>query len=447
VSLRPAILALALLLTACGKTAPAPEAIDHGRFKNVQLYRPSGTPQRVVLLLSDQNGWDAHMARQAEALRGEQTLVIGIDNRQFTAVLEADGGSCVFPDGDLENLSRFVQAYVRLPGYLAPVLAGSGTGAALVYATLAQAPATLFSAGLVTGLCPGAALKKPLCTGEGKTLAAPAAPLVSLRSAQETRCDAASSQRLITQRPGARQQLLQDAGSHYTSAQALSALASALRSLPAAIVTPAAPSELGELPVVEIPVPGSNPYLAVFWSGDGGWAGIDKAVASALNAQGVAVVGIDSLRYFWAARTPEGIAADISRISRHYLAAWRKQKLILIGYSQGANVLPFAVNRLDAATRQPLALVAAMGLSDHAVFEFHLGNWVADNNNGPATLPEVARMQGVPLLCIHGRDEDDSICPQLQGKGPKVVILPGDHHFDGDYARLATEIMAALPES
>ena len=77
-SLRPALLIFALLLTACGKTAaplPSPEAIDHGRFKNVQLYRPANVPQSVVLLLSGAAGWDAHMARQAEALRSENALV------------------------------------------------------------------------------------------------------------------------------------------------------------------------------------------------------------------------------------------------------------------------------------------------------------------------------------------------------------------------------------
>ncbi len=51
-----------------------------------------------------------------------------------------DGGSCVFPDGDLENLSHYVQAYYKLPTYFTPVLVGYSAGASLAYATLAQAP-------------------------------------------------------------------------------------------------------------------------------------------------------------------------------------------------------------------------------------------------------------------------------------------------------------------
>lgn len=441
-------LCLSLTLAACGNSAPAPEAIDHGRFKSVQLYRPAAAAQSVVLLLSGDTGWDARMAQQAEALRSEQALVIGIDNRQFIAALEADDGSCVFPDGDLENLSRFVQAYAKLPGYRTPVLAGHAAGATLAYATLAQAPADTFAAGLVTDFCPALALKKPLCPGEGvrvtgtTVLARPnlTVPFVSLRGETDTRCDAASTQRFIAQMPTARQQLLKGAAQDDTTA-----LRAALRTLPVQAVS-AAPSTLGELPVVEALTPGSNPYLAIFWSGDGGWAGIDKEVASALNAAGVSVVGVDSLRYFWTARTPQGIAEDIARIGRHYLAAWHKRQIILIGYSQGADVLPFAVNRLDPALKKQVALVVGMGLSDHAVFEFHLGNWVADNNSGPATLPEIAKITGLPFLCIHGADENDSVCPKLAGTAAQVVTLPGGHHFDGAYGLLAQTILAALPK-
>jgi len=37
---------------------------------------------------------------------------------------------------------------------------------------------------------------------------------------------------------------------------------------------------------------------------------------------------------------------------RYYLAHLAKKRVLLIGYSQGADVLPFAVNRLPAATRK-----------------------------------------------------------------------------------------------
>jgi type IV secretory pathway VirJ component len=208
----------------------------------------------------------------------------------------------------------------------------------------------------------------------------------------------------------------------------------------------AAPADLKDLPVIEDRAAGDDPTLAIFWSGDGGWATIDKDVSEALQQRGISVVGVDSLRYFWSARTPEDVARDTAAIARHYLTAWNKKRLVLIGFSQGADVLPFAATRLEPALRARVALLAALSLSDHAVFEFHLSNWVADNDNGPATAPEVAKLRDMPLLCLYGEDDEGSVCGQLPAM-PRLTVrkLPGDHHFNGDHATLASLILNALP--
>jgi type IV secretory pathway VirJ component len=183
--------------------------------------------------------------------------------------------------------------------------------------------------------------------------------------------------------------------------------------------------------------------FAIMLSGDGGWAGLDKEVAAALSANGIPVVGLDSLRYFWTARTPEGLAADLSRMIDYYVKQLGKQRVLLAGYSQGADVLPFAVNRLTPAARSHVALTAVMGMSEYALFEFHMSNWISDDNSGPPTLPEVARIGGMTVLCIYGEDETDSLCPRLDPHKVTIVKLKGGHHFDGDYAALARTIMTS----
>ncbi len=138
--------ALARLLTAggivcatlCG-AAPAPkdsppptvaaQHLSHGRFKNVAVYAPSGTPTSFVLFLSGDGGWNPGMAAIARQLSSHGAMVAGIDLPRFRADLEADDADCVFPDGDLENLSHFVQAYYHLPTYLTPFFVGFGAGA------------------------------------------------------------------------------------------------------------------------------------------------------------------------------------------------------------------------------------------------------------------------------------------------------------------------------
>ena len=112
-------------------------------------------------------------------------------------------------------------------------------------------------------------------------------------------------------------------------------------------------------------------------SGDGGWAEIDKDVSAGLAGAGVPVAGWNSLDYYWTPRTPEAASADLSRIVGHYSRFWGKPRVLLIGYSFGADVLPFLVNRLSTESRAQVAGVSLLGLSDTAAFEFHLSSWLA----------------------------------------------------------------------
>ena len=136
--------------------------------------------------------------------------------------------------------------------------------------------------------------------------------------------------------------------------------------------------------------------LAVMISGDGGWAGIDKDVSGALAAKGIPVVGWNSLQYFWTARKPDAAARDLERILRHYLAVWDKQEVLLIGYSFGADVLPFFASRLPADLLGRVRLVALLGPSETADFEFHVTDWLGGGSKGQPVLPEVKKLGRAP---------------------------------------------------
>jgi len=437
--------------------APAVQHLQHGRFRNLRVFQPAGSVHAVLLLLSGEFGWKASTERLARQLQQQGNLVVGIDWRALRRNLESDGADCVFPDGDLENLSHFVQAYVHLPTYLPPVLMGEAAGATLAYAVLAQSPKDTFAGALTLDFCPWAMLQKPLCKGSGlvsrkqgprmeflpsTTLSD---PWINLDTDAPSSCSVESVNRFIAQVPGARQVPVKRPS---PGAREWPELLSELQKIStAAPARPVAlpPAALGNLPVVEIPPKAATTTdrFALILSGDGGWAGLDEEVAAALSARGIPVVGLDSLRYFWTPRTPEGVSTDIDRIIRYYLSRLTKQKVLLIGYSQGADVLPFAVNRLPTATRERVALAVLIGMSENAQFEFHLTHWIADSKSGLPTLPEVDHVPPTPLLCIYGAEEDDSLCPRLDARKFKVVRLKGGHHFNGDYAGLAREILSA----
>jgi type IV secretory pathway VirJ component len=210
---------------------------------------------------------------------------------------------------------------------------------------------------------------------------------------------------------------------------------------------PPPPATLADLPLVEAPATGASDTFAVLLSGDGGWAGLDKDVAAALAARGIPVVGLDSLRYFWQARTPDALAADLDRVLRYYAAHWHKTHAVLVGYSQGADVLPFAVNRLPAVSRALVERTVMMGLGENASFQFHFTNWLGGDSDGLPILPEVTRLDAGSTLCLYGKSEGDSLCPKVPPGHVQAVVLPGGHHFGGGYDELARRIMAGLAPS
>jgi type IV secretory pathway VirJ component len=224
---------------------------------------------------------------------------------------------------------------------------------------------------------------------------------------------------------------------------ALPAYQAAYRQLAAGLVVKpqGAGSGIADLPLVEVPSSVPSDVFAVLVSGDGGWAGLDKKVAAVMAARGVPVVGLDSLRYFWKQRTPQGLASDLDRLLRHYAVQWKKSRVVLIGYSQGADVLPFALNRLSSASRSLVAHTVLIGPGEKASFEFKLSNWVVRNHLGLRLKPELASLSAATTTCLYGSDDRDTICPTTPTELVTPVQLKGDHHFGGNYELLAEQIL------
>jgi type IV secretory pathway VirJ component len=209
----------------------------------------------------------------------------------------------------------------------------------------------------------------------------------------------------------------------------------------------AAPSAVADLPLILIPAAHAepNPWFGIFLSGDGGWAGLDRAVSKALAKHDIPIVGWNSLKYFWAPRTPEGASQDLDRVVRYFANKWGKSHVLLIGFSQGADTLPFMLNRLPATSHDMVGFTALLGISDNALFEFHVRTWLGNPDRGMPTAPELAHWSGAPYLCLYGKSDKDAACEQVTGKEGVAVEMPGGHHFGGSYANIAGEILKRLP--
>jgi type IV secretory pathway VirJ component len=193
------------------------------------------------------------------------------------------------------------------------------------------------------------------------------------------------------------------------------------------------------LPLRELPAAegGTGRTFAIVLTGDGPSGGTGKAVAADLAAHGTPSVVWHSLRYYWNPKTPEQAARDLDRIIRHYGTRWGRDRVVLVGFSMGADVLPFLVNRLPADTRQRIGGVALLALAHDAVFEFRIEQWWG-TSSAPrfATRPEVEKLAGLEVVCVWGRGDDKAACPRMGTAPVRVIGLRGGHHFSGDRPRL-----------
>jgi type IV secretory pathway VirJ component len=203
-------------------------------------------------------------------------------------------------------------------------------------------------------------------------------------------------------------------------------------------------ADLAGLPLVEVSAASTgSDLMAVHLTGDGGWGVTDQGISRSLAASGIPVVGWNSLKYFWRKRTPEEVSRDLGRIVSHYTTAWRKQRVLFIGYSFGADVAPFAISRLPPEQRERLALLVLLGPSHHASFQFHFSGWLgAQTTSAYQVLPELRKLAGMRMLCFYGRGEDDTIGPEFAPDLGTVVVLDGGHRIGKDFGPVVREILA-----
>jgi len=430
-------------------------------FGPVKIYKKSERPTNVIILVSGDGGWNQAMADMAEAFSNLDAVVAGVDINNYFQRTSSSTEACAYPAADFEALSQYLQKTLDYPDYTLPVLIGHSSGATLVYAVLAQAPPGTFQGGVSLAFCPDLKISKPLCRGSGLEAKEwpqaggydllPTAHLetswVVLQGLKDETCDVQAVPAFVKQVEPAELLTFPTVG-HGFSVQAswMPQFKEAFTHLIAEKrdAGPLPPDQVKGLPVVPIRAKtDDNKSLAVIISGDGGWANIDRQLGKALSKQGVSVVGLNSLRYFWHRRTPEQASDDLERLIRFYLAAWHKEDVILIGYSRGADVLPFMINRLPPEIKYKIASVHLLGLESKVEFEIHVSAlWNKQKKKNLLDVkPEVEELKGMKVVCYYGAKEKDTLCTEISLPLLETVMLGGGHHFGGNYRQIADKIL------
>jgi type IV secretory pathway VirJ component len=460
----------ALLLFSCALPILAQakdETISYGPFGQVHLYRQSERPKNVVLFISGDGGWNQGVVEMAQALASDDSLVAGIDITHYLKQTATTKSSCTYNAGDLQGLSQSLEAKLGYDHYVEPVLVGYSSGATLAYAALVQGPPSTFAGAISMGFCPELKSPKPFCNGSGLTHSedpqhkstytygkaqSTPAPWIAFQGGLDQVCSAQAAQTFVDGVANASLVSLPKVGHGFSIEKNwMPEFKDAFRRIAyhstAADAVKPKPDPLTDLPLVNngLPQPKGKP-LAVILTGDGGWASIDRDIGDALNKSGVNVVGLISLQYFWSEKTPQQSAHDLDRILRWYEAAWQPSSIMLVGYSLGADVLPFMMNDLPADQQSRIGTVAMLAAGHDANFVVHVADWILPGSGGGALpiKPEADKMAASSRLCFYGEEESsDSLCPTLDASKFIIIKTKGGHHFDGDYNFLADTILKA----
>jgi type IV secretory pathway VirJ component len=452
-----AVLALVLGVAGTGRAGEAfkPTRVDGSPLYPIHYYAPpAGQPlDGFVIVISDIQGWDDAATALAQHLAASGNTVVGLELPLYRAALGHEDHECSLVTRDLETTARDIEQTLPYAQYKPPLIVGIGGGAGIAYAAAAQVMPNTFAGAVGLRFDPGFDAGHKMCL---PTVSPPGAPLrygpVGNHDTQWFLAPTAPffftpSEALVGPEGG-----LKDFVAGMPTAHPLTAKGDDIATIDEAI---GALGKLGKteesvdgLPLVEMPPAagkeGQHP-LVIFYSGDGGWRDIDKKIGGYLSDHGYFVVGIDSLRYFWRKKDPDRMAGDLDRLIRHYDKQAKGNGVILVGYSFGADIIPFMVNRLSPDTKAALKLVSLLGISEHASFEIRLQDIIGGTNtDGPPTLPELLKLKGIPIQCVFGEAEKDSVCAdKALDASINRVEMAGGHHFDGDYRHTADLIIAA----
>ncbi|MCZ7455796.1 virulence factor family protein [Rhizobium rhizogenes] len=442
-----AALAASTLFASTSVFAQDKPAYETGMIPAEHIMVPDSEILASVFLISDADGWTNADEERAKALVAKGAAVVGIDFKEYLKALEADDDECIYMISDIESLSQQIQRTAGTSSYRQPILTGIGKGGTLALAMIAQSPVSTVRDAIAVDPKAGLPLEKILCTPatkdkvDGETvygltdgpLPAPVSVLFTPAADQKGR-DHVNT--LVKLHPDIDVTDVDDKADEILT-QTLS------DQIDAAGDTD---NPLG-LPIKVLETNPVMDTMAVIYSGDGGWRDLDEEVGGALQKQGIPVIGVDALRYFWKEKQPQEVASDLGRIIDTYRKQWKIRNVVLIGYSFGADIIPATYNLLPERAKSHVVQLSLLGLSTEVDFEISVQGWlgVAGEGKGGKTVDDIAKIDPKLVQCVYGtEEEDEDPCPGLKAKGVETIAIEGGHHFDEDYEALAKRIVTSL---
>jgi type IV secretory pathway VirJ component len=194
------------------------------------------------------------------------------------------------------------------------------------------------------------------------------------------------------------------------------------------------PAEKLPLIITESKYQNPEAPVALLISGDGGWYGFEQKIADNLALSGIPTVGLDARKYFWDKMTPEQTTADTESALRYYAQKWGRKSFVLIGYSQGAEIVPFIATRISGEMKSKTLSVVMLSPESTTDFEVHFSNMLGMGNskNTFDVIAEIKKIVTINTVAIFGEGEKSEVPAKLSGTTVKCRLIPGDHHYKTD---------------
>jgi type IV secretory pathway VirJ component len=421
-------------------------------FGKVYIYNQTDSPRNIIILISGDAGWKFGVIDFAKKFSSLNNLVIGVDILRYYKELRQRTDDCYKVSADFVQLATVLEKKYNFPDYVPPVILGYSSGATLVYGILAQSRAGSFKGGISLGFCRDIDLPVMLCQTNGLTekvdeigksyFLQPDSklgnPWIVLQGKLDEVCNYTEVADFVNKTADAELITLPKVGHGFSKwSDFMPQLKDAFNSLIDKYEKGQPANEnvdqLKNLPltITKAKFQNSDAPVALVISGDGGWYGFEQSIADNLANNGIPTIGLDSKKYFWNRVSPEKTAGDMANALNYYGKEWGRERLLLVGYSLGAEIVPFIVTRFSEEMRSKISSTVLLSPETNTDFEIHISNMLGMGNRGNSykVIDEIIKMQKVPTLIIFGKDEKTGVPELLTGTTVKVCKIPGDHHY------------------
>ena len=176
--------------------------------------------------------------------------------------------------------------------------------------------------------------------------------------------------------------------------------------------------------------PNHQKPLIVYLSGDGGFNSFSDALCKDLAKNDYEVLAINSNAYFKKKKTPLEASTFLESQIRKYVTDRINPNIILLGYSFGADVIPFIYTIGSATITKTTSKIMLLAPSPTTDFEIHLLDMLDMNGTYKMDVAaEINKITTLPIYVVAG-SKTEFPSAKIKNKNTRVTIVNGNTHFN-----------------